>query len=141
MTDILEEGYYPTIMIDWKTGKSFEESKRWATQSDVLIKNLGAYNECYTMPKRKAMPRYKLETGNIYSAIGEAIAIKVTPEMAKWIGTRFLASWNEPIMVQPGDYIVQPCPNRDEVYVVARMCFKHTYKKLGTYNKTTHLRM
>jgi hypothetical protein len=54
--------------------------------------------------------------------VGKILAAKYTGERIE-----FLAAWNRYMVLKPGDFIVSPLPNLNEVYRIAEQEFYETY--------------
>ena len=100
-----------------------KETQNTAQVGDYVVSNIGGSGEEYILTADKLAKRYK-ELGNgIYQAIGECRGVVYNgPEMS------FVASWNEPMTLQPGDMIVTPLPQKGEVYRIAKLEFQQTYR-------------
>ena len=100
-----------------------KETQNTAQPGDYVVSNLGGSGEEYILTADKLSKRYK-EVGNgIYQAIGECRGFEYNgPE------TVFIASWGEQMILKPGDMIVTPLPQQNEVYRIARKEFQSTYK-------------
>jgi len=73
---------------------------------------------------RMSVKRY-IDLGNgVYQAKGIAVAVEYGgPEI------QFTASWGEPMVLKPGDMVVSPMPDLNEVYRIARKEFFETYEQ------------
>lgn len=100
-----------------------KETQNTAKEGDFIVKNIGGSGEEYILSGDKLAKRYKQISDNVYQAIGECMGIVYDgPEI------QFMASWEEPMILKPGDMIVTPLPNKGEVYRIARKEFESTYR-------------
>jgi hypothetical protein len=111
----------PNETIDTITSDG-KETTNTANQGDYVVTNPGG--EEYIISKDKLDKRY-IDLGNgIYQAKGSAVAVEYSgPEI------QFMASWGELMALKPGDMIVSPLPDLNEVYRIARKEFYETYEE------------
>lgn len=105
-----------------------EETKNHAGVDDVVVRNHTEAQEQYILTqtqlkKRYAFVHHAASGWDIYRARGECRALRYDGEE-----TTFLAIWNAPMILKPGDWIVTPLPDKNEVYRIAQKEFKETYK-------------
>jgi hypothetical protein len=117
---------------------SGKETENVAKEGDYLIENDTVPKEHYLISGEKFKIRYSLLdfidprktlsltgetfTWNQYKAIGSVIGLPYTGDPLK-----FIAAWNEPMVLFDGDMICTPLPGKDEVYRIGRPEFIQTY--------------
>ena len=106
------------------------ETTNYAKEGDFVVKNL--HTECqeeYIVPPDMLFSRYKFfyyfEKGAVYIPQGKILA-------CRYYGSEleFIAKWGRLMSLKPGDYIVSPSPNYQEVYRIASQEFFETYEKI-----------
>lgn len=119
-----------------------KETQNTAKAGDYVVENQTAAKEQYivtgtTFRKRYApLSREDAESTALflhYKAIGKCIGIvykgRVNTENLSTLPVeiKFMASWNEEMVLKPGDMLVAPLPDTKSVYRIAAKEFEETY--------------
>lgn len=106
-----------------------KETTNVAKEGDRVVRNPTQAREQYIISTAKIQSRYE-QQGDIslggwlqYKAKGECQGIPYQGEAME-----FVASWGENMVLKPGDMIVTPLPQKNEVYRIARVEFNDTYR-------------
>ncbi len=107
-----------------------EETRNTAVFGDYIVRNNTGAQEQYILSGKKLDARYLLidrENGVSdwyrYKATGECKAVKYTGP-----NTEFMASWGSSMVLQTGDMLCTPLPQKGEVYRIAIQEFGETYR-------------
>ncbi len=128
-----------------------KETENTAKEGDVVVRNGTGARELYLLSKEKLEKRYtrvghsksttweantwsstpppdaKAEIWELYTATGTCMAVVYDgPELS------FIASWDEPMILRPGDMLCTPLPDKGEVYRIALKEFGETYRRKVT---------
>jgi len=104
------------------------ETTNYAKLGDFVVKNLQThYQEEYIVSKEMFFQRYNFfywhESGCVCIPTGKVKAAIYSGEE-----TEFLAAWGRYMILKPGDFIVTPLPDKNEVYRIAAQEFFETYE-------------
>lgn len=103
------------------------ETTNYAKFGDFVLQNLQTHcQEEYIVSRDQFFNRYRFfywsGDGCVCIPVGKILAAKYTGERIE-----FLAAWNRYMVLKPGDFIVSPLPNLNEVYRIAEQEFYETY--------------
>jgi hypothetical protein len=103
------------------------ETTNYAKFGDFVLQNLQTHcQEEYIVSREQFFNRYKFfywfDKGCVCIPQGRIIASQYTGEEIV-----FLAAWNRYMVLKPGDFIVSPLPDLNEVYRIASQEFFETY--------------
>ncbi len=104
------------------------ETTNYAKLGDFVVKNLQTeYQEEYIVSREMFFQRYRLfywqESGCVCIPNGRVKAAIYSGDEIE-----FLAAWGRYMILKPGDFIVTPLPDMDEVYRIAAQEFFETYE-------------
>ena len=105
-----------------------KETQNTAQKGDWVIRNGTGAKEEYIISGEKLRKRYHVRSlpkngWYTFKAKGECKALEYDGE-----DIEFMASWNEPMPLKFGDFIVTPLPDKNEVYRIAAKEFNETYR-------------
>ena len=106
------------------------ETTNYAKEGDFVLKNLQTeYQEEYIVTEKMFFNRYKFfyfsdENNAVYMPKGKVKAIPYYGDE-----TSFIANWGRPMALKPGDFLVSPYPDLNEIYRIAAKEFCETYTK------------
>lgn len=108
-----------------------KETTNIAGKDSIVVRNTSGKGEFYVLTKNKFYDRYKAD-GPISTKWTRA-----SPTGTCWafeyVGEpfTFMAPWNEPMIVESGDFIAVNPKNEDDIYRIEKNVFRKTYKKMN----------
>lgn len=121
-----------------------KETQNTAKAGDYVVENQTVVKEQYIVIGTIFKKRYELiHSEKIastafflpYKAVGKCVGIiyngRVNTENLSTdpVEMKFMASWNEEMVLKPGDMLVAPLPATNEIYRIAAKEFEETYAK------------
>lgn len=133
-TNVFARPAKPGEVVHTHTADGLETSNR-AEAADFLVRNQTASGEAYLLPGHKFSKKYAFlramdEEWSEYRALGEIIAVELTPERLETFKLpgefQFIAPWDSPMVAKAGDFLASPF-DYSELYRIARKEFFETY--------------
>lgn len=129
---IADENEHITTTLDGK-----KETENKANKGDYVVKNLTFSGEQYIVPEEKFYQLYSFSKNidqkwDEYIPQGEIKVLNVDQELLSLLKSSspfyINTPWGELQLVEKGDKLVTPLPNKNEIYRIANSAFKETYQ-------------